>query len=97
MRSSLKQWRQHATIRPALGGTLGNATVAVCRFDTDLYASGVQVFIEGQGVKTVNDACTACCNDAGYAHLDNYTTDISCQGVFSLPSALTIKLYGKRQ
>lgn len=91
--SASHQWRQQATIVPALGGSLGNTTVAVCRDSVDLYVRGTRVFIKGEGVKTVNDACPACCQDANLAHLDNYTTDTRCQGVPSLPSALTIKLF----
>ncbi len=82
--------RGFVTIKGSLG-PLSNSTVAACKTDPDLYVSGAQVYIQGEGVKTVTDACAACCID--YTHLDNYTTNTACTGIQSLPSALTVRLY----
>jgi hypothetical protein len=82
--------RGFVTITGTLGG-LSNSTVAACPSNPDLYVAGAQVYIQGEGIKTVTDRCPACCLDG--THLDNYTTDTRCTGVPSLPSALTIRLY----
>ncbi len=82
--------RGFVTIKGTLG-SLSNSTVAACDQNSDLYVPGAQVYIQGEGVKTVTDRCPACCKDT--THLDNYTTNTSCSGVGSLPSALTIRLY----
>ena len=84
-------FRKNATIRGTLGA-LSDSTVAVCQ-NSELYVAGVRVFLRGLGVKTVADRCPACCKDSGYAHLDNFTTNQACNGVGSLPNALTIRLY----
>jgi len=81
--------RPHVTITGSLG-TLNNSTVAVCKTDP-LYVSGLRLLIVGEGIKTVTDACKACCND--HTHLDNYSTNTACNGVASNPNALTIQLY----
>ncbi len=81
--------RGHQTITGTLG-SLNDATVAACS-SSELYAAGTQVYIVGEGVKTVTDRCPACCNDV--THLDNYTTNTQCSNVPSLPDALTIRLY----
>jgi hypothetical protein len=83
--------RGHITISGSLG-SVSNSTVAVCRTGP-LYSPGLRLFIIGEGVKTVEDSCPACCNDPGQAHLDNYTTDTRCSGVPSLPDAKTIVLF----
>lgn len=81
--------RPHVTISGSLGG-LSNSTVAVCQTDP-IYQAGLRLYIVNEGIKTVTDGCVACCRD--HAHLDNYTTDPACNGVSSLPNALTIQLY----
>jgi hypothetical protein len=87
---STTNFREFATITGTLG-PLSNSSVAVCA-NSALYVPGAQVFIVGEGTKTVTDSCPACCNNAGYAHLDNYTTNNACSGIGSLPNALTIWL-----
>lgn len=82
--------RGHATISGTLG-PVNNSTVAACSTNADVYSSGAQVYIQGEGVKTVTDSCPACCKDG--THLDNYTTNTACSGIPSLPSALTVRLY----
>jgi hypothetical protein len=82
-------------------GSLSDSTIAVCPRDTnstsDMYVSGRQVYIKGQGMKTVTDACPACCSDPvqadNHAHFDNYTTDTSCSGIPSLPNAWSVIVY----
>ena len=51
--------RPHVTITGPLGG-LSNSTVAVCRTDA-IHQSGLRLDIVGVGIKTVTDACKACC------------------------------------
>ena len=82
--------RQNATITGTLG-SLSDSTVAACPSNTDLYVSGRKVFLRGLGVKTVTDACPACCND--WDHLDNYTSSTACSGIGNLANALTVILY----
>src|SRR5581483_7177316 len=83
-------FRGFQTITGSLG-TLNDSTVAACQSNPDLYVTGARVFIQGEGVKTVTDACPACCSDG--THLDNYSTSTQCSGLASLPNALTIRLY----
>ena len=87
---STTNFREYATITGTLG-PLSNSSVAACS-KSPLYSAGAQVFIVGEGTKTVTDSCPACCQNAGYAHLDNFTTNNACSGIGSLPSALTIWL-----
>jgi len=91
--SNSTNFRGNTTIGPALGGSLNNSTLAVCRQYNLLYVGGRRLFIQGVGVKTVTDACPGCCNTPGYAQLDNYTTSTACSGLSPLPSALTVLLY----
>lgn len=96
--------RRCASINGSIG-SLGDSTIAVCHGrvsgalvnDPDLYVSGRSVYIRGEGVKTVADACVACCSDpvvtGSHSHFDNYTTDGACSGIPSLPSALSVILY----
>jgi len=87
---STTNFREYATITGTLG-SLSNSSVAACS-QSPLYRAGAQVFIVGEGTKTVTDSCPACCQNTGYAHLDNYTTNNACSGIGSLPNALTIWL-----
>ncbi len=82
--------RSPFTIKGSLG-SVGATTVAVCKNNADLYVANRRLYIVGEGVKTVTDACTACCSDI--THLDNYTTNTACSGVTSLPNAITVILY----
>jgi hypothetical protein len=96
--------RRCATITGSIG-SLGDSTIAVCHGkvngvlvnDPDLYVSGRNVYIRGEGVKTATDACVACCSDpvvtGSHSHFDNYTTNGACQGIGSLPSAMSVILY----
>lgn len=68
-----------------------DATVAACQ-STDIYINPATLYIRGEGVKSVTDACKACCANGG-AHLDNFTSDTACSGIPSLPTALTIQLF----
>ena len=87
--------RDYPTMRKnwTITGTLGpvnGSTVAVCSQNGELYQAGRQLYIHGLGVKTVTNACDACCGDG--THLDNYTTSTACSLNF-LPDAKTIILY----
>ena len=75
-----------------VAGPLNDSTVAVCRTNSDINQSGTQLYIRNEGVKSVTDSCGICCANGG-AHLDNYTTNNSCSGITSLPTALTIRLF----
>jgi hypothetical protein len=82
------------TITGTCNTTLGNTTVASCAKDTRL-SCGNSVFINTVGVKTVQDTCPACCKDANYQHLDNYTTQQACnpRAFNDLGNFVTIKLF----
>ncbi len=82
-------FRGFQTITGTLG-PLNDSTVAV-NTASELYQAGTRVFIVGEGVKTVTDACGRGCPDL--THLDNYSTNTCCNCLGSLPSALTIRLY----
>ncbi len=82
--------RSPYTIKGSLGA-VGPTTVAACMKNSDLYVANRRLYIVGEGVKTVTDACTSCCNDV--THLDNYSTSTQCSGLRSLPNALTVILY----
>jgi len=81
--------RRNQTLTGAYG-PVGNTTIAVCPGSSDLDVSGRQVYIHGQGVKTVTDLCPRCCTGT---KIDNYTTSTACSGIGSLPDAMTIILY----
>jgi hypothetical protein len=83
-------FRGNATISGTVG-PVNNSTVAV-NSASELYRTGQQVFIVGEGVKTVTDRCgNNGCPDL--THLHNYSTSTQCNGLGNLPSALTSRLY----